>query len=152
MDLTHLSAMPALVCLYIGNHIAGAPDNAIVEITPLLDNPNLGQGDTVNLYGNTQLSRQARCVDVPALRDRGVNVTAPECTMPLTVTIVGQGTVTPESGEYPVNQTFTLQATPAAGHMFHQWSGELSGYSTSQSIVMSEAPCIAFEKVSNGSS
>ncbi len=145
VDLTHLSAMSALAYLYIGN-------NAIVEITPLLDNPNLGQGDTVNLAGNTQLSQQARCVHVPALRDQGVNVTAPECTMPLTVTIVGQGTVSHESGEHPVNETITLQATPAAGHMFHQWSGDLSGYSTSQSIVMSEAPCIAFEKVSNGSS
>ena len=54
-------------------------DNAISDIAPLLTNDGLGGGDTLALEGNP-LSPRAIDTDIPALQERGVEVTfdAPE--------------------------------------------------------------------------
>ena len=48
--------------------------NQITDVQPLVDNEGLGSGDYVILDDNP-LSQEALCVQVPALRGRGVNVT-----------------------------------------------------------------------------
>ena len=47
--------------------------NQISDIAPLVDNSGLGKGDKVNLYNNP-LSDLAISTQIPALRERGVEV------------------------------------------------------------------------------
>jgi len=47
--------------------------NQIVDISPLLDNPGLGEGDYVGL-GNNPLSEQSTNEYIPELEARGVTV------------------------------------------------------------------------------
>lgn len=54
----------------------------------------------------------------------------------LTVNTVGNGSVSPGSGNYPEGTTVTLTATPAEGYAFGGWSGDLSGSSLSASVLM----------------
>ncbi|MFN8176876.1 MAG: FlgD immunoglobulin-like domain containing protein [bacterium] len=44
--------------------------------------------------------------------------------LPLTVQVVGSGTVTPESGLYPPQVRINLSATPAQGYTFYRWVGQ----------------------------
>jgi len=48
----------------------------------------------------------------------------------------GAGTITPAAGGYDVSSNLTLTAAPAAGYRFDHWSGDVSGNSTSASILM----------------
>jgi uncharacterized repeat protein (TIGR02543 family) len=56
----------------------------------------------------------------------------------LVVNIVGEGTVEPNGGTYTSGTTVDLLATPATGYEFQGWSGDLSGTSTSESILLDE--------------
>ena len=51
----------------------------------------------------------------------------PPGTYRLTVFKVGNGTVTPGSGDYEAGSTVTLTATPDTGATFDHWSGDASG-------------------------
>ena len=56
----------------------------------------------------------------------------------LTVTFIGQGTVSPASGSYPCGTTINLIATPASGYSFSSWSGGgYSGTNSSASFTLS---------------
>ena len=48
-------------------------DNGITDLSPLVENPDIGEGDWINLSGNP-LSEEALNSQVPALMDRGVDV------------------------------------------------------------------------------
>lgn len=63
-DLSPLSALTKLSFL----HLEG---NLICDLTPLLDNPELGEGVEIYLNGNP-LSEEAISTQIPALRERGV--------------------------------------------------------------------------------
>jgi len=56
----------------------------------------------------------------------------------LTVLINGNGdvTVNPDQTSYTCNQEVSLEATPAVGWTFSQWSGDLSGTSNPATIIM----------------
>jgi hypothetical protein len=70
-SITDLSALSGLTTLtYVG--LSGNPE--LDDIQPLLDNKGLGAGVSVTL-----LRTQVRCLDVAALRARGVTVHAAEC-------------------------------------------------------------------------
>jgi polygalacturonase len=63
------------------------------------------------------------------------NFTAVPCT--LTITVVGQGTVTPASGSsYPCGTQVQITATPANGYSFGQFSGGLTGTTNPQTITL----------------
>jgi hypothetical protein len=63
------------------------------------------------------------------------NFTAVPCT--LTITIVGQGTVTPASGSsYPCGTQVQVTATPANGYSFGQFSGALTGTTNPQTLTL----------------
>lgn len=53
----------------------------------------------------------------------------------LTVSIEGDGTVSPESGNYPCGEQ-TVSATPANGWIFAGWSGALSGFENPTTLFM----------------
>lgn len=77
--------------------------------------------------------------------DKSVTATFTEIdvpTYPLTVNIVGQGSVSPAGGEYPEGDVVTLTATPSAGYLFAGWSGDASGSSSSVSVTMDAAKTV----------
>jgi len=49
------------------------PYNEISRISPLLDNPGLGEGDSVDLCDNP-LNEESLSVNIPELEARGVSV------------------------------------------------------------------------------
>ena len=51
--------------------------------------------------------------------------------------IVGKGSVTPGSGNYPAGSTVTLTALPGSGYVFDRWAGDVSGTSPMVNINMS---------------
>ena len=63
-DLTPLEPLARLSSLLLSY-------NSISDLQPLVDNPGIGQGDSIHLYGNP-LSATAKCVQIPELRDRSV--------------------------------------------------------------------------------
>ena len=67
-DISDLSSLTSLNKLYLAN-------NLISDVTPLVANAGLGDGDYVRLDGNPW-SADALAVDIPALRGRGVKVNA----------------------------------------------------------------------------
>ena len=84
------------------------------------------------------LSGSATIAPLLMSEDRSVTATfVPIYTVSIAKT--GQGTVTlsPAGGTYAANSTVSLTATPAAGWMFHGWSGDLSGNVTPASLLMS---------------
>ncbi|MBA7684486.1 hypothetical protein ES703_92882 [subsurface metagenome] len=60
----------------------------------------------------------------------------PPGTYRLTVFRVGNGTVTPGSGDYEAGSTVTLTATPDAGATFDHWEGDATGTSPTVNILM----------------
>jgi GH25 family lysozyme M1 (1,4-beta-N-acetylmuramidase) len=54
----------------------------------------------------------------------------------LTVTVSGEGTVSPSGGEYDLNSTVTLTAIPEDGWAFQNWSGDHVGSDNPLSLVM----------------
>ena len=65
-DLSPLSGLPALEQLYLDR-------NSVRDLRPLVDNPGLGDGDRVSLFGNPLGGVSVR-THIPALRGRGVAV------------------------------------------------------------------------------
>ncbi|MEX2409808.1 MAG: hypothetical protein WD607_00310 [Candidatus Paceibacterota bacterium] len=48
----------------------------------------------------------------------------------LTTSVVGEGSITPSSGEYEEGETVTPTGTPSEHYLFSNWSGDGSGYLT----------------------
>jgi FtsP/CotA-like multicopper oxidase with cupredoxin domain/fibronectin type 3 domain-containing protein len=64
-------------------------------------------------------------------------ITAPPIEYSLTVNIVGSGSVSVNgSSPYPAGSVVQLTATPAAGWMFSGWSGDLSGSTNPEYLLM----------------
>jgi len=63
-------------------------------------------------------------------------ITPPPGTYRLTVFRVGNGTVTPGSGDYEAGTTVTLTATPDAGAVFDHWEDNASGTSPTVDVLM----------------
>lgn len=60
----------------------------------------------------------------------------PPGTYHLTVFRVGNGTVTPGSGDYEAGSTVTLTATPDTGASFDHWSGDVTGTDLVVNVLM----------------
>jgi len=54
----------------------------------------------------------------------------------LTTSVTGEGTVTPQVGEFEEGETVTLTATPAEHWVFQNWSGDASGAAVSTTVTM----------------
>jgi len=54
----------------------------------------------------------------------------------LTTSVNGEGTVTPSSGEFEKGETVTLTSTPSHDWEFNNWSGDVSGESSTLTITM----------------
>ena len=54
----------------------------------------------------------------------------------LTVNVVGEGTVSPDTGTYDYGEQVLLTATPAVGHVFAGWSGDLADGVNPQTVTM----------------
>ncbi len=54
----------------------------------------------------------------------------------LTISTVGQGTVSPSSGEYEADTSVELTANPSPDWDFSEWSGDLSGTENPKSVTM----------------
>ena len=65
-------------------------------------------------------------------------IITPPVTYTVTVTTVGNGTVTlvPAGGTYNYGTVATLTATPAAGYMFSGWTGDMMGMENPLTITM----------------
>ena len=62
----------------------------------------------------------------------------------LNILTSGDGTVTvnPDQPIYTCNQELSLEATPAVGWMFSQWSGDLTGDSNPATIIMDDSKVV----------
>ncbi len=60
----------------------------------------------------------------------------PPGTYHLTVYKVGNGTVTPGSGDYAAETTVTLTTVPDTGAVFDHWSGDATGTSPTIDVLM----------------
>jgi hypothetical protein len=60
----------------------------------------------------------------------------PTVTYSLSVSVNGQGSVQPASGDYPEDTVLSMIATPAQGWHFVQWSGDMSGTGTPENLIM----------------
>ena len=54
----------------------------------------------------------------------------------LTTSVDGEGTISPSDGEFEEGETVTLTSEPSEGWVFYEWSGDISGTSTSTTITM----------------
>jgi len=57
-------------------------------------------------------------------------------TLSTSVTPVGSGTVSPESGAYDEGTELTLAASPSPGYIFDRWNGDAIGSSSPLTLVM----------------
>ncbi len=83
------------------------------------------------------VSPEANPISLVMSQDR--TVTASFAQVPqyaLTVTIQGQGTVTPNGGSYAEGTEVTVTAQPAEGWVFSGWSGDLSGGQSAGTVTM----------------
>jgi pectate lyase len=62
--------------------------------------------------------------------------------LPLSVEVVGRGSVQPAGGSFVEGSTVELQATPAAGHRFVEWGGDLSGSANPTTLTMDTAKSV----------
>ena len=62
--------------------------------------------------------------------------------LPLSVEVVGRGSVQPAGGTFVEGSTVELQATPAAGHRFVGWGGDLSGSANPATLTMDAAKSV----------
>jgi pectate lyase len=62
--------------------------------------------------------------------------------VPLSVEVVGRGTVQPEGGTFVEGSTVELTATPAAGHRFVGWSGDLTGSANPATLTLDSATSV----------
>ena len=58
------------------------------------------------------------------------------CTLSITVSPSGAGSVLPSGGQYEEGSQVTLTATPASGYTFDYWDGNASGSSATITIIM----------------
>jgi hypothetical protein len=81
-----------------------------------------------------------------------VAITVSEGTASLALSIVGPGnvSVSPPGGTYEVGETVTLTATPYPGARFSSWSGDLSGSTTPQALVMDGDKSVTASFVGSG--
>ena len=121
-DLTPLSNLNKLTLL-------GLFGNQISDIEPLVNNPGLSTGDQVWLSSNP-LSVTSNCDYIPQLEARSVQVSydapSPPCSdIPLTVNVVGSGSVTknPDQATYAYNTSVQLTADADPGWTFASWNG-----------------------------
>lgn len=54
----------------------------------------------------------------------------------IAVSPTGGGTIRPESGDYDEGSEVTLTATPSAGYTFDHWSGDITGTTTTATLLM----------------
>ena len=134
VDTTALSALTALEGLYLEN-------NGVADIGALVSNTGLGSGDIVRLDGNA-LSEDARCIQIPALLSRGVDVTpANTCTYTLTLQKIGGGQIAgaTSGSQYAPGTEVHLTTTSPACQYFVEWQGDASGSNPSITISMTES-------------
>jgi len=100
-------------------------DNDINDITPLLDIATFEEGASVNILDNP-LVHVDTCSTIIALRARGVDVeeNAGQCRRTLTYTAGPHGSIQGTSPQsiFLGNDGAPVQAVPATGHYFFQWS------------------------------
>jgi len=60
----------------------------------------------------------------------------PEITATLTLFVSGEGSITPESGVFDLNESVTITATPASGYEFSTWTGDITGTPNPITITM----------------
>ncbi|SPD73592.1 exported hypothetical protein [uncultured Desulfobacterium sp.] len=74
------------------------------------------------------------------LMDRNKSVTATFTQLTtqytLSVSVAGQGSVSPAGGNYSNGASVQLRATPASGWVFSGWSGDMSGATNPATVVM----------------
>ena len=112
-DISALSNLPLLRWVYLNT-------NRITDLSPLISNTGVGSGDFVRVYANP-LSATSRNTHVPALRDRGVNVTlSPVITLSLSSSAIGENgatatiTATLDQAHRTFATTITVAAAPGA--------------------------------------
>jgi len=100
-------------------------DNDINDITPLLDITTFEEGASINILDNP-LVHVDTCSTITALRARGVDVeeNAGQCRRTLTYTAGPHGSIQGTSPQvvYLGTDGTPVQAVPATGHYFFQWS------------------------------
>jgi hypothetical protein len=76
-----------------------------------------------------------------------VDVTVAPPTYDLAVSTTGSGSVTldPPAGPYAEGTLVKLTATPGANAIFHQWSGDLSGSASPETLEMTADRTVAAE-------
>ena len=83
---------------------------------------------------------------VNLVMDRDKAITANFSRFPeyaLSVSVEGQGTVTPQGGTYPSNTSVTLTATPIEGWVFNRWKGDVAGNANPLTLMMTTNKAIA---------
>jgi len=120
--------------------------NQIVDLTPMVNNTNIGGGDIVNI-GDNPLSNEAACDQIPVIEARfttGIFAYAVECfeTVTLTINITGTGTTNLGAGEieFDEGETAAIVAVPieGSGFAFDRFQGDASGTEMFVNVVMDE--------------
>jgi surface protein len=111
------------------------PYQTVVELTPVHDNG----WRFVEWSGDLSGSEVPKTITVDG--EKTVNVKFERKNYPLTINIVGEGTVTEtvlpqRTTEYPFETVVVLESIPSEGWEFVEWSGDLSGNENPQMIVV----------------
>ena len=119
-DISALGDLPVVQQLSLS-------DNDINDITPLLDIATFEESASINILDNP-LVHVDTCTTITALRARGVEVeeNAQQCRRTLTYTAGSHGSIQGMSPQsiFLGNDGAPVQAVPATGHYFLQWSDE----------------------------
>jgi len=121
-------------------------DNQITDLAPMVNNPNIGGDDIVNVGGNP-LSNEAACDQIPVIEARfttGIFAYDATCfdVYTLTVNITGTGDTNLGSGDFEFldGEVVNLVAVPVAGSgfAFDRFQGAVNTTSMFVNIAMTE--------------
>lgn len=155
------SINPVTVIMDSDNNITASFSRNIYSLSVIMDGqgtatPSSGSfeyGDTVTLEATADqgwnftgwsgdLNETSNPASIVMDSDKDITAHFKEILHSLSVSVDGEGTVSPDSGSYSLGDTVSISATAQQGWFFTGWSGDVTGTDNPVSVVMDSSKSI----------